>query len=191
MNEWWHSLLLEQQIFYGIGLISLFVLICQVTMLMLGIGGDALDVDFSDVPDGDHGSGLGLFSLNTITAFFLGFGWTGVLAINSGLGLSISVVLALIVGLAVMFALYFLLINLVRLQHNGTLNYANAIGQTATVYSSIPADNTASGQVEVLIQSRSVIAEARQHSTQILKPGDKVLVKELVGRSTFVVEPLE
>ena len=80
MIEWWHGLLLEKQIFYGIGIFSLGLLICQILLSLIGLD------HHSDVGVGaavDHDSGLGLFSLRTITAFFAGFGWTGGIRLQS------------------------------------------------------------------------------------------------------------
>ena len=73
MTEWWNSLLIERQIFYAIGLFSLAVLLLQILLTLVGVGHH--DADFSG--HGEHDTGMGLLTVRTVTAFFVGFGWTG------------------------------------------------------------------------------------------------------------------
>ena len=68
MTEWWNSLLVEKQIFYAIGLFSLGVLVLQILLTLVGVGHH--DADFSG--HGDHDSGMGLLTVRTVTAFFVG-----------------------------------------------------------------------------------------------------------------------
>lgn len=80
MIDWWTTLTPELKVFYGIGMISLMVVIVQMLMTLIGFDAEGLDGGF-DV--GDASSGIGLFSSQTLGAFFLGFGWMGVAAIKS------------------------------------------------------------------------------------------------------------
>ncbi len=105
MELWWQGLNLELQIFYGIGVIALIALIIQFVLLFVG--------DFDQVGDfgdaggiADHGSGLGLFSFRGITAFFLGFGWTGAIAVKSSLSVPVAITLGLLVGAVLMVAIF-------------------------------------------------------------------------------------
>ncbi len=186
MELWWNGLNLELQVFYGIGILALLVLILQSVMLLFG--GMDHDGDFS--ADGVHDSGLGIFSFRGITAFFLGFGWTGVIALKAGLPLGAAIALGILDGGLLMIAIFFLMRSMMRLQSSGTLDYANAVGEVATVYVTIPADGKAGGQVEVMIQGRLSTVEAIHHGNERLTQGTKVKVVELVGRSTLVVESL-
>lgn len=186
MELWWRALDLELQIFYGIGIISLFSLI--LSMILLFFGGMDDHADFSNV--GDHSSGLGVLSFRGITAFFLGFGWAGVIALKAGLGLAAAIAIGLGTGAFLMFGIFLLMTSLLRLQSNGSLNYSNAVGEVATVYVTIPADRKSGGQIEVMIQGRLTTAEALQKGAPPLSQGEKVRVLEIIGKSTFLVEPL-
>lgn len=187
MELWWNALNLELQVFYGIGILALLVLLLQFAMLLFG--GLDHDADFS-ADDIDHDSGLGLFSFRGITAFFVGFGWTGVIALKAGLPLAVAILLALLVGSALMVAIYFLMRAMMRLQSSGTLNYANAVGEVATVYVTVPAEGKSGGQIEVMVQGRLITTEAIHNGPERLSQGTKVKVVELIGRSTLLVEPL-
>lgn len=188
MELWWQSLNLELQIFYGIGVAALVALALQFVLLFFGLDdsgdlGDGVDL-------GEHGSGLGVFSFRGITAFFLGFGWTGVIALKAGLSLALAIVLGLLCGTVMMVVIFLLMRSMMRLQSSGTLNYVNAVGAVATVYVTIPGEAKAGGQVEVMIQGRLTTAEALQKGSSPIAPGTKVRVVETVGQSTLVVEPL-
>lgn len=185
MEQWWNALNLELQVFYGIGILALLILVLQFAMLLFGLDHDT---DFS--ADAVHDSGLGIFSVRGITAFFLGFGWTGVIALKAGLPLGAAIALGILVGGVLMLAIFFLMRAMMRLQSSGTLDYANAVGEVATVYVTVPAEGKAGGQIEVMIQGRLSTVEALHHGAERLSPGTKVQVTALVGRSTFVVEPL-
>lgn len=186
MELWWQALDLEMRIFYGIGIISLFSLLLQMVLLLFG----GMD-DHSDISNvGEHSSGLGVLSFRGITAFFLGFGWAGVIALKAGLGLAASIAIGLGTGGVLMVGIFLLMTSLMRLQSSGSLNYNNAVGEVATVYVTIPPDRKGGGQIEVMIQGRLATAEALQKGAIPLSQGEKVRVLETIGKSTFIVEPL-
>ena len=187
MISWWFSLRLETQIFYAIGSVALAVLIVQLLLTILGLGGGH-DADFSG--HGDHDSGLGLLTIRTIMAFFVGFGWGGAIILNHGYGIVSAIAGGSGAGAAFLFATWFLIHNLLRLQSSGNLDYANAIGCVGSVYSTIPGAEAGGGQLELMIQGRLMMAEAYTKSAHDLKPGSKARVVSLIGQGTLLVEPL-
>ncbi|WP_411828061.1 NfeD family protein [Luteolibacter sp. AS25] len=191
INSWWESLNFNLQFFYGIGIIALCALGIQLVMsFFLGMD-DGLDLGGGDGMDlGDHDSGISIFSVKGVTAFFVGFGWTGVICTQRGFGLILTLIISLAVGFGMMMVIYLMMRSFVRLQDSGTLNYQNAVGQTGTVYVTIPPLQQAGGQVEAMIQGRAVTAQARQKGTEALTPGSQVKVVECIGASTLIVEPL-
>ena len=192
MTEWWNNLNLELQIFYGVGILASLVVSIQLIMSLIGFDADGIDGGFDvDVGDFDHGSGIGLFSTQTIAAFFLGFGWVGVAAVKSGLTTLVASLLALTFGVFAMFAMFYMIKGLLKLQSKGNLNYATAIGSEGTVYVTIPGDDQDGGQIQVTFQGRLTTASARKVSTGEMKPGERVCVTGVYGETSFLVEPLE
>jgi hypothetical protein len=188
MTEWWNSLLIERQIFYAIGLFSLAVLLLQILLTLVGVGHHG-DVDLSG--HGDHDSGIGLLTVRTVTAFFVGFGWTGAIMLNHGYSIAVAIVAGTATGAAFLLTTWFLIRNLLRLQSSGgNIDYNNAIGFVGTVYTTIPAAEAGGGQLEMTIQGRLMMAEAYTKATWDLKPNSKAKVIALIGRSTLLVEPL-
>jgi len=187
MTEWWNSLLIEKQIFYAIGLFSLAVLLLQILLTLVGVGHH--DADFSG--HGDHDSGMGLVTVRTVTAFFVGFGWTGAIMLNRGHSVTAAIIAGTLTGAVFLLATGFLIHNLLRLQSSGgNVDYNNAIGSVGTVYTTIPAAEAGGGQIELTIQGRLMMAEAYTKAASNLKPNSKAKVIALIGRSTLLVEPL-
>jgi hypothetical protein len=188
MTDWWTSLLIEKQIFYAIGLFSLAVLLLQILLTLVGIGHHG-DVDLSG--HGDHDSGMGLLTVRTVTAFFVGFGWTGAIMLNHGYSIIVAIMAGSAAGAAFLLTTWVLIRNLLRLQSSGgNVDYNNAIGSVGTVYTTVPAAEAGGGQIELTIQGRLMMAEAYTKATWNLKPNSKVKVTALIGRSTLLVEPL-
>lgn len=190
INSWWDSLNFNLQIFYGIAIIAMVALILQM-ILTLFTGMDDLDAGGMD-GGGFHGhdSGMSIFSVRGVTAFFTGFGWTGVILTKHGFSLPLTILIALFVGGALMVAIYFMMRSFMRLQSSGTLDYGNAVGQIGTVYLTIPPTQRAGGQVEIMIQGRLVTSEALHKGDLPIQPGTKVKVVERIGSSTLIVEPI-
>ena len=186
LDSWWDALNFELQIYYGIAILAMFSLMIQLFLsLFMGLGDGDVDMGADH-----HGSGLSIFSVRGVTAFFLGFGWAGVICTKAGLGTLPTVAIAVAAGGALMMAIFFIMLSLLRMQSSGTLDYQNAVGQTGTVYVTIPPGQRSGGQVETLIQGRLVTAEALQRGDEPLAPGTKVRVVEKIGGSTLIVEPL-
>jgi hypothetical protein len=187
MTDWWNSLLIEKQIFYAIGLFSLAVLFLQILLTLVGVGHH--DADFSG--HGDHDTGIGVLTVRTVTAFFVGFGWTGAIMLNRGYSMTAAIAAGTATGVVFLLATAFLIRNLLRLQSGGgNVDYNNAIGTVGTVYVTIPAAEAGGGQLELTIQGRLMMAEAYTKAARNLLPNSKARVVGLIGRSTLLVEPL-
>ncbi|MFN5579407.1 MAG: NfeD family protein [Akkermansiaceae bacterium] len=158
----------------------------MITTFVFGMDDASGGVDISH-----HDSGMSIFSVRGITAFFTGFGWTGVICTKSGMALIPSVAIAFVVGASLMLIIYLMMRSLMRLQSSGTLDYSNAVGQIATVYLTISPVQRPGGQVEVMIQGRLVTAEALQKGSQPLSPGTKVKIVDKIGLTALLVEPLD
>lgn len=186
---WWAALAGPDKVFWAIALFTSAVLAIQILLMILGFDGDA-DVDMDVDADIDHPDGGGVLSVRTITAFFTGFGWGGVVALDQGTTVFGAVVVATFSGGVLMFAVYFLMQALYSLRYSGTLDYRNAIGTSANVYLPIPPNMEGTGQVKVPLQGRLLTLEAMTRSETRLPNRMRVRVVDLVDTSTLLVEPL-
>lgn len=185
MEAWWSSLNLPLQIFYGTGGVAAIALILEMLMTLFGFAQH-------DIPDvsTDHPDQIGMLSVRTITGFFFGFGWTGVIALKSGWGLPAAILAAFAVGAAFLLGIYMLMRALFSLHDSGTLDYNNAIGQTGTVYVTVPPHRSGGGQVEVFVQGRLQTIACMTSHPDPLAPRSKVKVVALIDAGTLEVQPL-
>lgn len=193
MIEWWSSLSLELKIFYGIGLIALMIVVIQMLMTLIGFDTDGLESGFDvDIGEGYPSStGIGLFSSQTLAAFFLAFGWMGVALIKGGASVFVSSLVAAVFGFITMLGMLYMIRRMLRLQSKGNLDYTSAIGEEATVYVTLPGNNEdGGGQIQVMIQGRLTVASARKVDEGALKPGQRVRVVGTNSPSSFLVEAL-
>jgi len=78
-----------------------------------------------------------------------------------------------------------------NLQSSGNINYANAIGLTASVYIPIPPRRAGTGKVMVTIQERLTEAEAVTDEETKLPTGEEVKVIGKIGTTLIVKKTKE
>ncbi len=192
MIEWWQTLGQEVpahatglKIFYTIGIVSGVILTIQMVMSLLG--GEA-DLDGMDAGEGGD---TGLFSIRSVGAFFTGFGWTGVAMLQNGQGTGAATFAATVVGMIFLGMVFYLMRYIFSLREEGTLNYANAVGEVGAVYLPIPPKRKGIGKIEVLVQGRMRTVRALTDDEK--KIGNRVAVRvaELVDQQTLLVERME
>ena len=202
MTEWWASLTLAQQIFHVIAISTTLVLVVQLILSLVGLSGHDVDVDHGavDAPhdvsadhpaDAAHSTGLGILSVRTVMAFFVGFGWGGVVTLRSGLSLPVAIVVAFVIGSGFLFIVFYIMKSIFKLSESGNIQLKNAVGQTGTVYIAIPGGNKGKGQIQVKVQGRLRELEAVTDGQEDLPTGTTVSVVKVIGESTMVVRKLE
>lgn len=188
MELWWASLDLSLQIFYAIAILSSGLLGLQLLLLVFGFDGDA-DMDMQ--MDAHPADGGGVLSLRSITAFFTGFGWAGVIALKAGWPLLAALLAASLTGGVLMGSVYFLMRTLYGMRYSGTLDYKTAVGRSGQVYLAIPGRMRGPGQIEVLVQGRLAIVSAMTRAAELIPNRARVRVVEALDSQTVLVEPLD
>ena len=191
MFDWLKSLSGLEIAYFIIACIGTVALLIQIVMMLIGAGGEA-DADFDTDTDGDGSldthtdTGVSLFTVKGLTAFFAIGGWTGMLMLSYNVGLAMTVPVSVVAGLAAYFIVWALIRLVLKLQEDGTLNYASAIGQTATVYVSIPASRTGRGKITLVLQGRYTELDAVTDETERIPVDCAVEITEQAG-DAFVV----
>ena len=209
--EWWNTLGIVSQIFFCIAVPATLVLLIQTIMMFIGIGddGDGLgdgDVDdISDVPDdapdGVFGedsvsdtpdeagfSGLRIFTLRGIVAFFVVFGWVGVVMMEAGVHLGITLPVAAVCGFAMMIVLAFLFKAVMKLRSDGNIDNRNAIGTSGKVYLTIPPARSGEGKVQIMLQGSFVERNAVTDEAEAIPTGTEVIVTGVSGQLDLIVK---
>ncbi len=201
MSEWWAALTLVQQILYVIAGLSTTFLVLQLLLNLIGLAGGDTDVDLASHADVDmsvdhadlsvHSSGLALISFRTVTAFFVGFGWSGIVLLDAGLTTVLAIAIAVCVGCFFVVVVFYLMKELLGLSEKGNIDYSNAVGQTGSVYVTIPAKGEGRGQVQLKVQGRLREMSAMTNEDEDLKTGLPVRVVEILGGNTLLVQKME
>lgn len=155
-------------------------------------GGDGVpgDLDGDGVPDGGYSAlfaGLKLFTLRGIVAFLAVCGWGGLWLLRMGMHPIAAVFLAVAMGFWAMLLMALFLRVALKLQHDGTLDFRNALGKAGTVYLTIPAKRAGPGKVHVVVQDQLQELDAVTDETEPLPTGTEVVVVGLSGGNTLVV----
>ncbi|MBL8734063.1 MAG: hypothetical protein JNN13_16945 [Planctomycetes bacterium] len=166
------------------------LLVLQFLLLLLGAGHDGeLHDGSADGADFGHDQApfLKLLSIQTVTTFATFFGLIGMTTEKAGWS---PTAVALAASLAGLVALYFvtqLTRGLLRLQSQGNVDLANAIGTTGTVYLRVPCSGNGHGRVLIDVQGRRLECRAISRSTE-LPTGTPVRVIDRLDGDLLVVE---
>lgn len=208
MSEWFRNDPVLA-LMYLFAIPATIILVLQTILLLFGVGGEDGDLDSdtsglgdadsADLPDDvdgemdggfDGDTGLRMFTVRGMVAFFSVGGWAGISAIKLGANHLVATIIALVMGIAALFlvALFFKLIP--RIQHNGTMRLSNAVGSIGEVYITVPANGEGSGKINVILQSQLSELTAVTYADRALRYGEKVRVTGTIGENTLVVEPV-
>ncbi|MSR63093.1 MAG: hypothetical protein EXS08_11685 [Planctomycetes bacterium] len=174
------------------------VLLLQTALLLFGVGDAHAGIDVhhdfggghGDGHDGHHDGALSLLSVRAVASFFTFFGLTGWFGITRGWDETLTIGIALAAGLALMFAVAWMMRMQSKLQSKGNLDPKNALGLSARVYLRIPPKNSGFGKVTVKIQGRSAEFVAFTHGKE-LATGALVKITRMSTPDTFEVEALK
>jgi len=162
------------------------VLVLQFLLLLIGLGGEALNIDVPhdighhfggdfhgdvggdighdlggdvhagaahDVHHGDHHVAstwlFGVISFRTVVAALAFFGLGGLGAEAAGMEESGQLLTGGVAGLAAMYGVYALILSIGKLKAEGTARIEHAVGKHGTVYTTIPADESGSGKIQI------------------------------------------
>ncbi len=191
MANWWNSLSDLQHIFAFIGIPATLVLIVQTILLFFGIGDgdDGIDLDGDGIPDEIGGDdGLTLFSIRGIVGMLCIAGWAGIVFIDFGVSNILSIILALLCGVATLFGIAYLMKAVLKLQSNGTMQLGAAVGKTGEVYIPIPPKGKGRGKINIIVQDKYVELDAVTNSEETLKTGETVRVVSTDEMGLVMVE---
>lgn len=184
MADWWTSLLFLEKFYYSIGIFSLLLGFIVAILIVFGIDGTTARVA-SRVSLASQR--FPLFSIHSIAAFLLGFGWGGVVCLKVDLHPIVIGLLSFGLGIFLMVMMYMLILTMLKLQSRSDLDLSILIGAIAEVYSTIPRSRSGKGRIRVQIGDDIYTMDAETNSPDPFKPGDSVRVQERISGSRFLV----
>lgn len=189
---WYSALPVSLQVYWAVALVASTIFLLQTVLTFVGLdGADGTAMDGIDGFDGntmDDGGGLSLFSVRSLINFFVGFGWSGVCLDPLIDSTPLLAAISLVVGIGFAMMVVVLWHKVRRLEQNGAVQIADALGKSATVYLRIPADGEGAGKVQISLGGSVHEYRAMTHG-QALATGTTVCVIEVdTETSTLVVE---
>jgi hypothetical protein len=158
------------------------------------VGDLAIDHDTSFAHAGDmdyqHPDSTWLFgvlSFRTLIAAAAFFGVAGEAALSAGYTSGISLAIAILVGLAAMYGMYWLMRGISQLTSSGNERIGAALGKQGTVYIPIPAEQKGLGKIHLTLQNRTVEYQAISTESAPLRTGETVEVVGVKNSDTVAV----
>ena len=168
-------------VYWFFAVIGSSVFVIQFLLTILGFDHDGVDVDGDgEISFGEHAdSGLGdfhVFSVRSIVAFVMFFGWVGILWGHYGW---LGFLGALLLGGGMMFVTAFILLGMLKMQQESNIGSKDIVGCSGIVYLRIPKNEQGKVTVTVAERTREIKAVADEE----LKKGTAVdVIKHIYGR---------
>ncbi|MGS2761246.1 hypothetical protein [Sinomicrobium sp. M5D2P9] len=192
MGEWYNSLMLTEQIFWGIAIISTVIFLIIMVLTFVGGEGDfgSSEISVDSEIEYDHGVGFQFFTLKNLIAFFTIFGWSGITCLNAGFSFPLTIVVSSFCGLLMMFIMAALFYYISRLTQSGTLQYKNALNVIGEVYLEIGKNRSRMGKVQVKVQGALREMEALTDAEVNLPQGTVIRVEAVTNNGILIVNPV-
>lgn len=189
---WWADLGLFMQIIWGVTFAATLIFIIQSVMTFIGAdGGEVSDFDAAmddpmaaDAMDG----GTNLYTFRNLINFALGFGWTVIILHGKIRSTLLILLIAIVVGAALVTAVMYLFKFLSAMQQSGNVNVQrDALGCTGSVYLPIPARREGEGKVQISIAGSVREFDAVTEGEE-LETGTLIKVIDVINPRTLLVE---
>lgn len=179
------------------------ILVIQFILTMIGLGGEAMDIDVggfdADVDFDGSSAGhdghvsstwlFGVISFRTIIAALAFFGMTGLAGESAGCTPWKTLALAVAAGIGAMYGVYALMRWIASLRTDGTARIGRSIGRQARVYLTIPGQKEGSGKIQMNLQNRTMEYLAMTEGEK-LPTGSMVEIVAILSPNTLMVQPL-
>lgn len=186
LSEWWDSLSLIQQIYWGFAIPSTLLFIIQTLLTFFGADfdteGDA-DIDV----ESDHGVGFQFFTLKNFVAFFTIFSWTGIACLDSNFSYGLTLVISIVAGIIMMTLMAAIFYYFSRLTDSGTMSIRNAVGKIGEVYLPVQAKRANIGRVSIKVQGSLRELEAITDDSKDLPMGTVIEVIDVIGDNVLLI----
>lgn len=186
LNAWWADMDTTEHTFWSISLIATLLLVVQTLVSLVGIDSDAPEFEHGDI----GGDGFSALSLRGILAFLTFFGWTALIVLEKNGQFWLALPIAVVAGLAAMFAVAYAMFALQKLDQSGNVDVAQAIGASGEVYLPIPAQRLGQGKVHLRLGGGLREMDAVTDGP-LLHTGAPVRISALLTDNLLLVEALE
>ena len=173
------------KIYYYIALFATIVFVLKL-VLFATVGGDSeVAADFNSEIDTD--CSFNFISIQSVIAFFMGFGWMGYSALKQfNLSQLVSFGAAFGVGLVFMFLTAYLMFLVKKLEKKVKKDKSTAIDQVGKAYTSFSPRSM--GQIEIEINGQLSVVNAMNDTDEQINSFDVIKVTKVVDDMLYVVK---
>jgi membrane-bound ClpP family serine protease len=151
-----------------------------------------LDGDFDGDMDGDLGFlglslPLHLISIRGIIGFIMMFGWSGLAFSLANIGSIWSFIFAFLTGLLMMLVIALIYYGISKLNEDGNVAVADAIGKTCEVYLVIPSKGNGMGKVTIMMNGSLKEYDAISLD-EAISSGERAEVVDVINDKLVVIK---
>ncbi len=183
----WNTFFGDNAAWYTIpAIVGTMFFTARIVMMLVGLGDHDFEINHDiDHPDSSHD--FQIFSLQSIAAFCMGFGW-GAFSAYRGTDWGIGGQLAsgAVCGTGMVWILAVSLRAMADLTSSGNIAMTSAVGREGEVYVTVPAGGAGRGQVRLVLEERQRIYNAIG-TEEDLPRGTRVKVVKINDDNTLTV----
>ena len=171
------------KIYYYIAIFSTILFVLKLLLFSV-VGGDSeVSADFNTETDTD--CSFNFLSIQSVIAFFMGFGWMGYAGLQQfSFNHLVNILSAFSVGLIFMFTTAFLMFLTKKLEKNIKKDKTEAINRTGKAYTNFAPHSN--GQIEIEINGQLSIENAFNDSDEEIKAFEMVKVTKVADNLLYI-----
>jgi len=145
--------------------------------------GTEIGGDFTGMTDTD--SSFSLFTVESISAFFMCMGWMGWLAKDHlNMGMKMSLIIAIVSGIIGMLFFSFLIAQIKKLEHDPKADINELFNKTGKAYMTFAPKGT--GKIQIEFNGRIEEFDARNDSDEEIKSFEPIRVVKIEDNEIFI-----
>ena len=188
--DWLNDMDSFEKTFWYIALPFSIFFALQTILTMFGVmgGGASTDFDGDIDTDSDAGFDFQILSLKNFVVFFTVFSWTGIVAYDGGLSQGMTIFVATLAALGVVFVFALITYFTYKLAESGNFKLSDTVGAIGTVYIPIKAKREGVGKVQITVNGGMRELEAMTDSESDLATSSVIVVEEVFNNQLLIVK---
>lgn len=180
-----HEMINIQNVFLVVSLFSTILYILK-TIIFMATGGDAeVHSDFDTVTETD--TSFSFLSVQSLLAFFMGFGWSGLAALEQfKTSTTIAVIAAIIIGLLFMYGSAYLMYSIKKLNKTIKKDINELVNKYGRTYTSFQPKGE--GQIEIEFNKKLSIIDAINLSDEKIDSFSQIKVEKVENNKIYIVK---
>lgn len=169
--------------FYYVAVFSTLIFVIKTLVFTVTGGNSEVFADFNT--EFETETSFDFLSIQSILAFFMGFGWVGLAGLKQwDLSIKLTILAAVAFGLCLMFLSAYLMFLVKKLNKKVVKNYSKCIGEVAKTYTAFaPKGN---GQIEVNIDNKLSIENAVNISDESFPSFQEVKITDYQNNTFYI-----